>query len=448
VVTSSVFIRRPRLALFVSLVVSSCAPRDPGGAAAEFGCSAHGNFFVSPAILAMLIRFGAGFYRSIPASFGKTPMSRVSTGWKCLRDIFRSHRVELRLCLRVTVAALLTFALSEFFRLPLVLWTVLTAVIVTQLSLGRSLKATIDYFIGTLGGAVYSGIVAVLIPHPSEISLLVVLAVAIAPLALLAAMKPSFAVAPFTAVMVLLAPSILHVGPIESAIYRVFEVALAGMIALLVSLFVFPARAYSLAIDGAARMLDLIARALGELLTGLMRGLDAAELRRIQDGIGQAFVGLEAIGDEAKRERITYPAAEPELGPLLRTLLRLRHDLVMIGRTVVAPLPAELQERLEPPLARVARTAVDHLRKCSAALRARRSPPSLDAVEAALDGFAAEVAALRREGMTRHLSIDAVERFFTLGFALEQLRRNLGDLERCVKEWAQMPARKRPRSVL
>jgi uncharacterized membrane protein YccC len=104
----------------------------------------------------------------------------------------------------------------------------LTAVIVTQLSLGRSLKATIDYFIGTLGGAVYSGIVAVLIPHPSEISLLVVLAVAIAPLALLAAMKPSFAVAPFTTVMVLLPPSILHVGRIESAIYRVFEVRWQG----------------------------------------------------------------------------------------------------------------------------------------------------------------------------------------------------------------------------
>jgi hypothetical protein len=129
-------------------------------------------------------------------------------------------------------------------------------------------------------------------------------------------------------------------------------------------------------------------------------------------------------------------------------LLRMRHDLVMIGRTAVVPLPAGLREHLERPIARVSVTAVEHLRKCSATLRARRSPPPLDAVQAALDGYAAEVAALRHEGLTRDLSIDEVECFFTLGFALEQLHRNLGDLERCVKEWAQMPKGGSGRPVL
>jgi hypothetical protein len=102
VVTSSVFIRRPRLALFVSLVVSLAGLL----ALLAIPVAQRRNLAARP----MGIFCFAGFYRSIPASFGKTPMSRVSTGWKCLRDIFRSHRVELRLCLRVTVAALLTFA--------------------------------------------------------------------------------------------------------------------------------------------------------------------------------------------------------------------------------------------------------------------------------------------------------------------------------------------------
>jgi hypothetical protein len=31
------------------------------------------------------------------------------------------------------------------------------------------------------------------------------------------------------------------------------------------------------------------------------------------------------------------------------------------------------------------------------------------------------------------------ERFFALGFALEQMRHNLHDLHRCVTEWAQLP---------
>jgi hypothetical protein len=71
---------------------------------------------------------------------------------------------------------------------------------------------------------------------------------------------------------------------------------------------------------------------------------------------------------------------------------------------------------------------VDYLRGSSAALVARRSPPLLDAVEATFDGYAAEIAALRREGLTRGLPGDAGERLFAPGFALEQLRRDFKDL--------------------
>ena len=43
---------------------------------------------------------------------------------------------------------------------------------------------------------------------------------------------------------------------------------------------------------------------------------------------------------------------------------------------------------------------------------------------------------LRREGLTRDLSDEEVSRIFTLGFALEQLRRNLRDLHNRVAELA------------
>src|SRR5580704_3548964 len=152
-----------------------------------------------------------------------------------LRTIIRNWAVELRLCSRVTFAALATYALAAALHIPQVLWAVLTAIIVTQLSVGRTLKATVDYFVGTLGGAIFSSLVATLIPHESELGTLTVLAVALAPLALPAAIKPSFTVAPFTAVMVLLVPTFTHASPLDSAYYRVIEVALGGMIALAVS---------------------------------------------------------------------------------------------------------------------------------------------------------------------------------------------------------------------
>jgi uncharacterized membrane protein YccC len=363
-------------------------------------------------------------------------MNRIAIEWGSLRAQVLEHSAQLGLSLRVTIAALLSFMLSHLLHLPLPLWTVLTAVVLTQVSFGRSLKATIDYLAGTLGGAVYAGAIAALIPHTNEIALAGVLAIAVAPLALLGAINPSFSVAPFTGAMVLLVPEITHAGPVESAFYRVVEVAVGGISALAVSLLVLPARAYSLAIEAAAQMLDLAARSLPELFAGFMQTRDAAAMGSMQDSIGKAFARLDAIAAEAGHERLGFLAAVPDPGPLLRTLLRLRHDLVMIGRAAAVPLPETFQARLGPPLARVAETAANYLRRSGEALAARRDPSALDAAEAALDGYADAFAAIRREGLTLGLPVDTAERIFALGFALEQVRHNLRDLERCVREAA------------
>jgi len=307
-------------------------------------------------------------------------MKDITTAWTWIRTQIRDLRPQLRLCLRVTVAALLSFVLGRSLNIPLGgLWAVLTAVVVTQMSVGGSLKATIEYLIGTLGGAIYAGVIAVLIPPVNEISLLIALAMTVAPLALLAAINANFRVAPFTAVIVVVGSSVTHAGPVVSALYRVLEVVIGGMIGLAVSLLLFPARAHILAIEAAANMLDLMAGSLPELLAGFTQTLDEKAMLRRQDHIGQAFVRLSTIAVEAMRERTAYLASEPDIGPLLRTLLRLRHDIVMIGRAAVVPLSEPLQARLGPPLARASETAVDYLRGSSAALIARRKPPPLDA---------------------------------------------------------------------
>jgi uncharacterized membrane protein YccC len=158
---------------------------------------------------------------------------------------------------RVRVAAVSTFVISQMLNVPLGgLWAILTAVIMTEMNVGRSLKTTVDYLIGTLGGVVYAGAIATLVPHTNEVALAGVLALDIAPLALLAAIIPSFRVAPFTAVLVLLGPLTAQAGPIYSAFDRVTEVALGGITVLVVSavsLLVLPARAQVLAVEAAAR---------------------------------------------------------------------------------------------------------------------------------------------------------------------------------------------------
>jgi uncharacterized membrane protein YccC len=150
-------------------------------------------------------------------------LSRIRAG---LRS-FARRRAQLALALRVTTAALAALALAQYLHLPLPLWAVLTAVIVTQMSVGRSLKATLDYLVGTLSGAIYGGAIGVLVRHDSELALLGVLALALAPLALIATMKPSLSVAPITAIIVLLVPTITHASPYVSALDRIYEVPIA-----------------------------------------------------------------------------------------------------------------------------------------------------------------------------------------------------------------------------
>lgn len=364
-------------------------------------------------------------------------MRRIAKLLARLPALLREHRVQLALSIRVTIAALVALALARLLQLPLPLWAVLTAVIVTQMSVGRSLMATFDYLVGTLGGAIYGGAIGVLIPHASEIALLAVLALAVTPLAFIAAINPRFSVAPITAIIVLLIPTMTHATPFASAFDRVIEVALGGVTGLVVSFLLLPASAHPQVVRAAARTLDEMAGALGELLAGLTQGLDVEALHRIQDGIGQALVHMNVVGAEAERERSArLLTAGPDTGPLLRTLLRLRHDLVIIGRAATIPLPEAFTSRLEAPLAQIGSAFAGYFRGSGAALRAGASPPPLDAAEAALDVYAAEIAALRSEGLTRSLPGDEAERFFALGFALEQMHSNFKDLERCVAERA------------
>src|SRR6266403_3521884 len=249
-----------------------------------------------------------------------------------------ARKTQLALAIRIAVAAVAAYVIAVALHLMLPLWAVLTSLIVTQMSVGRSLKATRDYMLGTIGGAIYGGVI---------------------------------------------------------------EVTVGALTGLLVSFLVLPSRAISQIRVNAARLLELLAAAFAELLAGLTRGLDNAALHRIQDGIGAALTSLNATGAEAERERAALLSSGPDTGPLLRTIQRLRHDVVMIGRASVVPLPANVQARLARPLSEVSDAIVDYMKSVAASLRSGAGTVDIAPVDVALQAYAAEVATLRSEGMIR-----------------------------------------------
>jgi uncharacterized membrane protein YccC len=217
-------------------------------------------------------------------------------------------------------------------------------------------------------------------------------------------------------VLVLLLSGQLGEGPIESAFTRFLEVALGGAIAIIVSLLVFSQRAHHLGAGTAGQILRRMATGFPELLAGFTQRRDVNTMRELQDDLGRSVIAFQEIAAEAKRERLVALGSEPDPAPLSRTLLRLRHDFVIIGR--------------------IGQDVGEFLGGSATALILRRDSPSLQPAEASLKAYGLAIDSLRNESLTHALSNSEVERLFALSFALEQLHHNLIDLARCVREWA------------
>jgi hypothetical protein len=267
-----------------------------------------------------------------------------------------SRRSQVRFAIRVAVAGALSFALATALGLAQGYWAVFTAVIVTQASVGGSLKATVDRLTGTLGGATAGAVVALLVAHQNAEVRMLGLALALLPVAFVAAIDARFRVAPVTTVIVLISPTGELVNPLLFTFDRVGEIALGSAVALAVSLLVLPARAHNVLAESTERLLDLYADYLALLLRGLSGPVDAAAQRRLQVGTRRRLNGMEAMVDEARRERSVRLSGEPDPAPILRSSQRLRADLIMVARAAIEPLPEPMATRVAPLLATIAET--------------------------------------------------------------------------------------------
>ena len=203
-----------------------------------------------------------------------------------------------------------------------------------------------------------------------------------------------------------------------------------------VSLLVLPTRAHGLLAESAATVILALRDLLDLLLQDPTRSPDGTALAARQLSLNQALARVEGFVDEVRRERANRLADAPDAEPVARNLRRLRHDLTAIGRSVTEPLPEPARQYLTEATSQLRWTISDHLAGCAAAVRGRRAPPSLDQVDQALMAFREAMDRLRQSGRLRGLGIEEVERAFSLAFAVQQLRADLGDLAGRIAEHA------------
>lgn len=347
------------------------------------------------------------------------PHFLAATAW------IRSHRSAFEQALRLAIAGSVAFAVTKLLDLPQGLWAAVTAVIVVQGSVGASIKAAVDRFCGTAVGAIYGMVIAVAVPHTSFPYLLTAVVLALLPTGLLAALYPVFRVAPISALIILLPSSATFASPLASAFARVAEIMLGDFLGLAVALFILPSRAYSIVFSAANRVLelegDLLRVVLGCLAAGKPTG---TEVQQIHAQTRAALRKAETAAEDAARERRSHLGQQADLDPIIRSLHRIRNDLVMVARAAVLALSFELAQQLSPSLNRLADLGGDLLHSIGQAMAEKSALPDSQPLFIAIAEFDRTVESL---DITRYGERNPSE-VYAIRFAIMQLSHDIQDL--------------------
>jgi uncharacterized membrane protein YccC len=251
------------------------------------------------------------------------------------RALSPRRAAEVRAAVQMAVGAAAAFYLATALGLPHPYWSVISAIVVIQTSVGGGVVAVArDRAIGTIVGALVGGAVAFV--RPEGVSAMVgALALSTAALAFFAAGRPWLKIAPVTAAIVI-AGGAGPEGPASLALDRVMEILTGSGVGVIAILLLFPRHA--------RQTFRLQAReAAGKaaaLLALVMRG-DAADAGELARSHADMKKRLDALG-QAATNVIDLPGSQKETADraaLVRAFWRVRSDIVILGRGGDRPGP-------------------------------------------------------------------------------------------------------------
>ncbi len=145
------------------------------------------------------------------------------------------------------------------------------------------------------------------------------------------------------------------------------------------------------------------------------------------------LVSVESAMVEAAREQSSRLADDTLPEAVVRTLWRLRSDAFVLARTAETGLPETAGRHLKPSAQALLAAQAAFARACGTALV---SGGALDRapLRQAHEAFQAAVEGVRRERLTRDLTVEAIGPYFGLVFAAESLHVNLFDLADRIEE--------------
>ncbi|NVN41686.1 FUSC family protein, partial [Ameyamaea chiangmaiensis] len=250
----------------------------------------------------------------------------------------REHAVWTRLgggpvvrqCVRLLIALTLADGMARLAHLREPVWSLITAVIVTQGSITETMSTGRDQIIGTLIGA-GAGIAVIalgLTVMPWQVAFLV----ALPPLVWLSAWRGARRFALITLMIIVLFPS--EGGAFARPFDRLLSILCGVVASVVVSYLVLHRPARREAFATAAAMFGDIATMLGKALE---RRADQAELVAMTEAGITKLLRIDALLTEASREgRAALARRDPMLARLPGVLRRVQGDAFLVARAVNA----------------------------------------------------------------------------------------------------------------
>lgn len=328
---------------------------------------------------------------------------------------------KLILPLRTALAATLSLLAYQALHMDHGYWAVISAIIVTQSNLGRSLLASTQRLIGTLLGAAIG--TAVYWAAGRNAAAFFLAAIVTLSICVLAGLQDSMRLAGVTVAIVML---IGNETAWEAGISRFADVALGVVVAVVVNV-VWPSRAR----DALRRSLASTCTELRELF-GLVTACyleqqcDERMLESARTATSiRSQTNLRLVGD-VKREPGT---SDWLLVSLAESASRMRDHIYGIDYSARTMVNDEFHRLLEPQL----REVVESIEKAFEILTAEMhdNPPSqLPALDEKMESLDSQFTLLRQKGVPIQYSSDELLRFYSLFYRLRHL---VSELERSLE---------------
>ena len=330
--------------------------------------------------------------------------------------VSRAHLAWLRQAARTLISMFLSGGVAVMCGLNEAGWALITAAIVTSNSVTGTWTAGRDQIVGTLigAGAGTAAIGLTLLGYPK----MPVFVLMLAPLALLAAARPTLRLTCVTLVVVFLFPS--PGGPFERPFDRVVAILIGAGVSLAVSYLVFRSRARPDAFAAASSMLD----SLRKLLLEVMSGTGAALSRDLLAEAASAALRLLADAViEARREHIeALEQSDPLLVRLVPMTRRLQSDVLFVSRAMdELPDANALAGMLQPASTALAKVFDSLRQRCDAVAHGIPDDGAVEAVDTEIATLDDTLASL---GDTAGVP---------LRFTLQMLRRDLDDMKAAIE---------------